>query len=287
MTQLRIGTCSWKYDSWRGLIYSQDEKINYLKEYSQQFDTVEIDQWFWSLRDLNKIVLPRKDVVQNYKESVTPSFRFSVKIPNSITLTHIYRDDKDKPLIPNHHFLSHDLLEEFLTSLKPIHKNLGPLTFQFEYLNQEKIKSQFEFQGLIREFVDKLKWDFQFAIEIRNPSYLNETYFQFLRDNKLSHVFLQGHSMPDVFDIHKKYKDYIKGYALVRLDGADKKGIETRSGGEWNKIVDPKDPELDKIVLMIKELLERKIDVYLFVNNYYEGSAPLTIQKIKKLLSEN
>ncbi len=46
MSQLRIGTCSWKYDSWRGLVYSNEPKINYLKEYSKHFNTVEIDQWF-------------------------------------------------------------------------------------------------------------------------------------------------------------------------------------------------------------------------------------------------
>lgn len=287
MAQLRIGTCSWKYDSWRGLVYSQDQKINYLKEYSQTYDTVEIDQWFWSLRDLNKIILPRKDVVINYKESVTPSFKFTVKLPDSVTLTHIHRAEKENQFIPNHHFLSHDLLEEFIASIKPLHKNLGPLMFQFEYLNKEKIKSQFEFQGLMREFAAKLRNEFQFAIETRNPDYLNETYFQFLRDNKFGHVFLHGYNMPPVFDVYEKFKDYIKGYTVIRLHGPDRQGIETRAKGEWNKIIDPKDAELEKIINMVKELLERKIDIYLNVNNYYEGSAPLTIQKIKKLLSKD
>ncbi len=286
MAQLRIGTCSWKYDSWREILYSQEQKINYLKEYSQVYDTVEIDQWFWSLRDINKIILPRKDVVVNYKESVTPGFRFTVKLPNSITLTHLHRAGKENQFIPNHHFLSHDLLEEFIVSIKPLHKNLGPMMFQFEYLNKEKIKSQFEFQGLIREFASKLPEEFQFSIETRNPNYLNETYFQFLRDNKLGHVFLQGYYMPPVFNIYKKYKDYIKGYTVIRLHGPDRQGIETRSNGEWNKIIDPKDSELEKIIIMIRELLDRKVDIYLNVNNHYEGSAPLTIQKIKKLLNK-
>ena len=37
-------------------------------------------------------------------------------------------------------------------------------------------------------------------------------------------------------------------------------------------------------VAVIKELEERKIDVYLNVNNHYEGSAPLTIKKIQEML---
>ena len=30
-----IGTCSWKYDSWRGIANSDPKEKNYLREYSQ------------------------------------------------------------------------------------------------------------------------------------------------------------------------------------------------------------------------------------------------------------
>jgi len=285
MPQLRIGTCSWKYDSWRGLVYSDNAQINYLKEYSGSFNTVEIDQWFWSLHGINKVTLPKQDIVNAYRISVPNDFKFTIKIPNSISLTHLYRTGKSEVLIPNPHFLSNDLLAEFIDILKPMKHNLGPLMFQFEYLNKEKMKSQFEFQGLMREFVKLLPQGYDFAFEIRNPNYLNEEYFQFIREHKLGHVFLQGYYMPSIFDIHKKFKDYIKDFTVIRLHGPDRHGIENRAGGKWNKILDPKDDELEKLVEMIAELLDRNVDVYLNVNNHYEGSAPLTIQKIKKLLS--
>jgi aspartyl-tRNA(Asn)/glutamyl-tRNA(Gln) amidotransferase subunit A len=41
---LRIGTCSWKYPSWRGLVYSEAPGINHLAEYSGKYDCVEVDQ---------------------------------------------------------------------------------------------------------------------------------------------------------------------------------------------------------------------------------------------------
>ncbi|MCX6169135.1 MAG: DUF72 domain-containing protein [Ignavibacteriales bacterium] len=285
MSRLKIGTCSWKYDSWRGIVYSHEPKINYLKEYSQHFNTVEIDQWFWSLHGINKVTLPKHDVVKAYRISVPNDFIFTIKIPNSISLTHLYKAEKSDSLIPNPHFLSHDLLSEFINIIKPMKDNLGPLMFQFEYLNKDKMKSQFEFQGLMREFVKQLPEGFDFSIEIRNPDYLNEDYFRFIREHKLGHVFLQGYFMPSIFDIYKRYKDYIKDYVIIRLHGTDRHGIENRSGGEWNKILDPKDKELEQVVLMVQELLERNVDVYLNVNNHYEGSAPLTIQKINFLLN--
>jgi len=102
---LRIGTCSWKYDSWQGLVYPEKGKINYLKEYSKRFQTVEVDQWFWSLSKENTVVLPKPEVVTEYATSVPPGFIFSIKVPNSITLTHHYAKKKSAPLVPNPYFL--------------------------------------------------------------------------------------------------------------------------------------------------------------------------------------
>ena len=78
MAALRIGTCSWKFDSWVGLVYSEKDRAGYLREYARRYDTVEVDQWFWSLFGRDKIALPEPAVVREYAESVPASFRFSV-----------------------------------------------------------------------------------------------------------------------------------------------------------------------------------------------------------------
>ena len=38
--KLNIGTCSWKYDSWQGLIYPEKKPFNYLEEYSKHYNCV-------------------------------------------------------------------------------------------------------------------------------------------------------------------------------------------------------------------------------------------------------
>jgi uncharacterized protein YecE (DUF72 family) len=43
---LRIGTSSWNYDSWEGLVYSRGSDRSYLEQYAEVFDTAEIDRWF-------------------------------------------------------------------------------------------------------------------------------------------------------------------------------------------------------------------------------------------------
>jgi uncharacterized protein YecE (DUF72 family) len=61
MSALRLGTCSWKYPSWAGLVYSAPRGINYLEEYARRYDTVEVDQWFWSLFEGSDPRLPSDD----------------------------------------------------------------------------------------------------------------------------------------------------------------------------------------------------------------------------------
>lgn len=282
---IRIGTCSWKYDSWRGLIYPDSPKINYLKEYSKSYNTVEIDQWFWSLFEPTKVVLPRKNIVEAYKESIPKDFIFTIKVPNSLTLTHYYKSNKEAELKPNPFFLSVDLFNQFLGLINPLMNNIGCLIFQFEYLNKRKMKSLKEFQTKFYEFHKSLSSKIpQIGLEIRNPNYLNTSYFQFLNELNIAPVFLEGYYMPSVVDIYKKNKYEIKNLAVLRLHGPDRKRIEKIANENWNKIYLNRDKEIRQIVEMIKELETNEVDLFVNVNNHFEGSAPLTIEKIKSQL---
>jgi uncharacterized protein YecE (DUF72 family) len=129
---MHIGTCSWKYDSWRGLVYSDAPQLNYLQEYATQYDCVEVDQWFWSLFGPDKVKLPDPSVVKEYAESVPDSFRFGIKLPNALTMTHFRPKRKTDPLVVNPHFMSRDLLHRFLDTLKPMHGKVGPLMLQLK-----------------------------------------------------------------------------------------------------------------------------------------------------------
>lgn len=283
---IMMGTCSWKYDSWQGIVYPSRGKFDYLEEYARHFPTVEVDQWFWSLFGVEKVKLPDPETVDEYLRSVPPGFKFTVKIPNSITLTHFYSHGKPKgsPLEPNPHFLSRDLSREFLKRIEPLKERTGVLMFQFEYLNKQKMASQGEFLAKFGEFIRGCPRDNHYAVEIRNPNYLDDRYFEFLRQHELYQVFVQGYYLPPVIEVYKKYRDFIRGKVVIRLMGPDRKGIEEKGGGRWDSIIDPRDGELRDIVTILRELEERKVEVYLNVNNHYEGSAPLTIKKIREML---
>ncbi len=278
MPELRIGTCSWKYDSWRGLVYS-DQPANYLQEYAHRYDCVEVDQWFWSLFK-DKVVLPQPKVVAEYAASVPPEFRFGIKLPNALTMTHYRPAAKTDPLVPNPHFLSPDVLQAFLEVLEPLRRYLGPMMLQFGYLNRGMMPSQAEFMDRLGTFVGQLPAGYTWCIETRNPNYLNAGYFQFLRDHNLGHVWQQGYYMPPIFDLYRQYADLLSDNVVIRLHGPDREGMEDRAGKDWSKLIESRDADLDALAGVMKDLYVRRLIGWVFANNHYEGCAPLTVQRI-------
>jgi uncharacterized protein YecE (DUF72 family) len=284
---LHIGTCSWKYDSWQGLIYPNDKPYNFLQEYSRRYRTVEVDQWFWSLFKGDKVVLPEPSVVKEYAASVPENFIFSIKAPNSITLTHHYRKGNNGPLIPNPHFLSIDLMREFFERLRPIAKHIGPINFQFEYLNKQKMPGALpQFIDLFGKFAEQLPVGYSYCLEMRNPNYFGKSYFAFLNSRNLHNVFLQGYYMPPIFEIYQKHRDQIIDQVLIRLHGPDRQGIEEQTQKDWSRIVSPKDNDLELLADMLTDLQSRNVETFLFVNNHFEGSAPRTIVRVEEALKK-
>ena len=286
MAELRIGTCSWKYPSWQGLVYSVSEGINFLEEYAQRYQTVEIDQWFWSLFEGHPPKLPRRKDAVDYRQSVSKDFNFSIKVPNSITLTHYYKKRKTGTLIPNPHFLSPDLWREFIAHIDPLKDCLGPLILQFEYLNKEKMKSQSEFHAWLGKFFNEIVPINNLAVETRNPRYLNSGFFDFLEQYQVSPVLMQGYWMPSIVEVYRKWRPKIISHktVVVRLHGANRTDIEKRTGKRWDKIVAPMDNELGDIANLVSDLVDNGVNVFLNVNNHYEGSAPLTIERLSSLV---
>jgi uncharacterized protein YecE (DUF72 family) len=135
MADLKIGTCSWNYDSWVDIVYSKKQaaSVLYLPEYSKHFSTAEIDSWFYGT--------PKKEDVQSYKESVPEDFSFTCKVPMSISLTHKRQFKKGVPLEPNPDFLSVEKFLKFLEAVEPLSSNIDAFMFEFEYLNKSKMTS--------------------------------------------------------------------------------------------------------------------------------------------------
>jgi len=269
---INLGTCSWNYDSWIGLVYSRkaSRSAEYLREYSLRFGTVEIDSWFYRI--------PSSDDVAEYLSQVDPSFTFSCKLTESITLTHPRGRTE-----PNPDFLSPDLFAGYAAAIAPMIPQLFAIELEFEYLNRQKMPSLAAFLGALEMFLSRIDTTLPLAMETRNANYLKPEYFQFLKDHNIAHVFSEKIYMPPIREVYAQFGSLLADRAIVRLLGGDRKAIEAKTGNKWDSLVEEK-ADLPGIVDMFRDIdaSGRLLNVY--VNNHYEGSAPLTIDKIRALL---
>ncbi|TFG61525.1 MAG: DUF72 domain-containing protein [Spirochaetales bacterium] len=274
---LKIGTCSWNYDSWVGLVYSEarPSAADYLAEYAEHFETAEIDSWFYRI--------PSVPDVLSYDAAVPPGFRFTCKVPQTVTLTHKRQAKKSAVLEPNSRFLSVDHFNSFLEAADALLPRMDAIMFEFEYLNKNKMPSLAEFLDRLDRFFTAAPRGLPYALEPRNGNYLTEEYFSFLKAHNLFHVFSEKQYMPHVYDVYGRFEDYIEGAAVVRLLGGDRLEMEKKSGDRWDRIIEEK-PDKPLVAQMLNKML-KKNNVTLNVNNHYEGSSPLTAAEFRKLLS--
>lgn len=282
MGELYVGTCSWKYPSWEGLVYSSREPDDYLAEYALKYRAVEVDQWFWSL-GRSGAALPRLETAAGYYAAVPAGFRFTVKCPDALTLTH-HRSRKGEAMLANPRFLDVDFFLRFVEALSPLVPKIGLFMFQFEYLNKDKAPSRERFLDGLSSFLERLPGDLPYAVELRNPRWMDDAWFGLLRERGVAPVLLQGYWMDDLAQVLDARGALLGDALCVRLHGEDREGMEERTGSDWSKVVRPKDEELGRIMGSVRKILGGDRKVFLNVNNHYEGCAPATIDKIARLL---
>jgi uncharacterized protein YecE (DUF72 family) len=288
---LRLGTTSWKYDTWKGLIYDKDKTYrpeDYLADYARYLDSVEVDQWFYSLFP-GGLRLPDPATVRFYAKSVPDDFVFTVKAPNSLTLTHYYA--RQTPHYtefankPNPAFLDNDLLRRFLDTLSPLESKLGPIMFQFEYLNKQKMPSKEAFIERFGEFIDRAPKGYQYAVEVRNKNFYSPAFFDFLKGRGLGFVYIEVAYMPRVGEVFDKYKPDTASFQIIRLHGGDRAEIEGQTKEVWDRIAAPKPEGLKAAARVVQANAKKKVVTYVSLSNHYEGSAPLSLRRFLDVLA--
>ncbi|MFQ3620442.1 MAG: DUF72 domain-containing protein [Spirochaetales bacterium] len=282
-----LGTCSWNYESWVGLVYTSPKRraVEYLAEYAEKYPTAEIDSWYYKI--------PTPSEAKQYAEVTPPGFLFTCKVVQDITVPFLREQGKLKTrnksdrrsLQANPSFLSVDAFHRYCEGIQPLLPKLALIMLEFEYLNREKMESLGRFLDLLGAFLGKINRPCRIGVEIRNKNYLTQEYFSFLKDQDVEHVFSEKQYMPAVYEIYPKFKDLLGQYLIVRLLGGDREAIEKKTQGQWNRLIEEK-PDKDKIVRMSLDAKYGGRTVILNVNNHYEGSAPLTIASLSRLIAQ-
>lgn len=274
-----FGTCSFIYPSWDKLVYSSPHPQDPLAEYAQKYNMVEIDRWFWSLGK-QSAGLPSPLTVDEYNRATDDSFRFTIKCPNALTLP-FYPHSKEH----NPYYLNRDFMHSFIESLDPIRDKIGLLMLQFGYINKEMNPNLESFIASLHTFFSHIDRSVPYGIELRNNQFLGGDWFEFLSSQSIAPVLLSGYWMDDICSTIDRFQSLFGPTISIRLHGEHRKEIEQVSGGNWNTILYDRERDLWDIAKRLL-ILKENHQLFVQVNNHYEGSAPLTIRRIESFMKE-
>jgi uncharacterized protein YecE (DUF72 family) len=281
-----VGGSSWKYQGWLGQIYSRDRYLSRgrfsrklfeaecLREYAETFPTVCGDFAFYQF--------PTEEFWRRLFQHTPDNFQFAFKVPEQITCkvfpTHPrYGAQAGKE---NEAFLDSRVLQEmFLRPLLPHREKTALLIFEFGTFGHRSFAELAEFLDRLDPFLASLPPEFRYAVEVRNPEFLEKDYFSCLRRHGVAHVYNAWSKMPELRHQialpDSATANFLVCRALLRRGRLYEDAVATFA--PYTEIQDPNPEARESMRILIGRARENKEFFFLFVNNRLEGNAPLTI----------
>jgi uncharacterized protein YecE (DUF72 family) len=289
-----LGTSSWKYEGWLGSIYSPDRYLTRgrfstrkfeeecLAEYARTFPCVCGDFAFYQF--------PTDEYWARLFAATPDDFLFAFKVPEDITVprwpTHARYGTRGGR--ENEGFLRADLFTEFFASrLEPYGDRVATLIFEFGTFNKSTFPTPGHFYERLEPFLFALPGGFRYAIEIRNPEYLGDGYFELLSSYNVAHCFNAWTRMPTIADQlampGSVTADFTVARALLPRGRAYEQAVAALE--PYEKVKEP-NPEVRSALADLAREATPIRPTYEFINNRLEGNAPTTIEAVAESLGE-
>ncbi|MBI2680322.1 MAG: DUF72 domain-containing protein [Candidatus Solibacter usitatus] len=286
-----IGGSSWKYEGWIGQVYSRSRYLSRgrfskklfeatcLEEYAATFPAVCGDFAFYQF--------PTEEFWKRLFAQVPDGFQFAFKIPEQITckLFPLHARYGAQGGRENESFLDVELLKaSFLRPLWRHRAKASVLIFEFGSFARNTFAGVSEFLARLDPFLAALPREFRYAVEIRNPEFLEPDYFQCLRSHGVAHVFNAWSRMPELrYQIalpESITADFIVSRALLRHGRSYEEAVKLLS--PYTEVRDLNPEVRTSLRDLIQIARDRRMVAFLFVNNRLEGSAPATMLAISE-----
>jgi uncharacterized protein YecE (DUF72 family) len=289
--QLRLGTSSWYFPGWKGLVWQGDHSDAVLSKkglpaYAAHplMRTVSLDRAFYRPMSASQYA--------NVAAQVPDGFRFVVKAP-ALVADATVRGEGGRGIQPNPAFLDPLLaLNEFVEpALQGLADRTGALVFQLSPLpatvaqRPEQVLEMLDRMLAALPRVAERVEGAVVAVEVRNAGLLTPALVDVLKRHGATHCLGLHAKMPPIEEQLPVLRALWPGPLVCRWNLHRKHGAygyeEARSLYEpFDRIVDP-DPETrDTLARVIAGTVGAGQAAYVTINNKAEGSAPLSVQAV-------
>jgi len=261
MDSLYIGTSAFTAAGWEHAFYpSRMKPQDYLSYYAQNFNTVEVDSTFYRT--------PSRSAVDAWNRKTPDGFVFCAKIPQVITHQKVLEGCDAE-------------FNEFLGVMDVLGSKLGPLLLQFGYFNRDTFPTAKTFIARLRPFLGKLPKDRQFALEIRNKSWLVPEFLDLLREHSVALALIDHAWMPRPSEWFAERDPITAAFTYVRWLG-DRKEIELQTK-VWDKVIVDRSADLAQWAAALDPARLIRIPIYAYANNHYAGFGPATVKLFQEM----
>ena len=276
---LAMGTSSWSFPGWRGLVYSPDAAQKHLARhglaaYAQHpmLSAVGVDRTFYA-------PIARDDYAR-YRDAVPADFRFLVKAWGELT-TPVLRGQPGR----NARYLDPQVaIDEVVgPATEGLGDKLGALVFQFP--PQGAVAREADaFADLLQAFFDALPTGVPYRVELRDEALFTDRYVSALQATSARHCYCVHPRMPSI--ARQRERAPIDAPVAVRWMLHDGFGYEQAKERyqPFDRLVDGDPTTRAEVAALCSFALAQDLPVMVIANNKAEGSAPLTIEELARAI---
>lgn len=285
---LRLGTMSWAFAGWRGIVYAADASAERLASeglaaYAAHplLKAVEIDRSYYE---------PLSSEHLRQMAACTPDdFRFVVKAHQECTLRRFPAHARygKKSGAENSRFLDPAYASEIVIGAirDGLRDKLGALLFQF---SAEDHGSADRFAERLATFLAALPQGVTYAVELRSPALFTPAYARALAATGAIHCHNAWSDMPPVLAQAKALPPVTRRPLLVRW--LMRPGDSYAKAGErlapFDHIAEEDEARRGSIARLVVRALQHEVPALVLVNNDAEGCAPESIHRLARAIAQ-
>ncbi len=262
--KIRIGSCAWSFDNWRGAFYPHDlPESHWLEFYAGHFPAVEVDSTFHAT--------PTEATVRRWAETTPANFRFACKLPRHITHICRLRDCAAE-------------LSSFFRAIELLGPKLHVILVQLP-----PSLTPADGKHALRTFLAQLPRDFRFAIEFRHAGWHRPQFIRLVEKYRICWVWADTTPLNERNLAPFEFLPCTTDFLYLRLlgDYATKYDIDGGHIHRYEKLLWKREAALESWSLKIQRHLADVRNVWAFAGNHFEGFAPETCQRLAERLGFN
>ncbi|MFN3240584.1 MAG: DUF72 domain-containing protein [Planctomycetota bacterium] len=278
--RIHLGTSSWAFAGWRGIVYAEDAPQRHLSRhglgaYGQHplLRTVGVDRTFYA-------PIPAEEFA-GYAEQVPDDFRFLVKAWGEVTSPTL---PGRTGLNPNHLDADCALDHCVAPAREGLGDKLGPMLFQFPPQGGAITRKPDAFADRLHGFFDALPKGPRYVVELRDEQLFTGRYVEALRAAGAQHGYVAHPRMPSLQ--RQREVAPIAGPTTVRW--MLHQGFAYEQAKEryqpFDALVDQDPGTRQAIVDMAREAIALDVEMVVVVNNKAEGSSPLSVLELARAI---